>query len=292
MVLFFLPHPEWHGDLIIYRDAAQFATLPYPYYFRFFALLLTWLPETVAYGLISLLTIGFFLLAWKVFGGRHWFIFLSYSLAWVLFYGQVDGLVIGGLALTWWAVERKRAYLVGVGMVLAALKPQLAGFLLLAMWWWAPSRWKALVVPALVTAASFAVWGFWVPEWVGRLSQARDLMDLPRNISLWGLTGYWIWLVWPLVYALPLDRRRKLIAIAAATAMTVPYFPLPSSLLLLAQPIPVLFYALLQLPVLAGFVGAVVYDIVRIVPPLLLLWAAWPAWAHMRARWGQPNPAS
>ena len=129
--------------------------------------------------------------------------FLSFPFAWTLFYGQIDGLVVGGLALAWWAMEKEKPLLVGAGLILASIKPQMALPLGIAIWWWSRPRWKALVVPALVLAASFIQWGFWIPVWFQNLFQTDDLVLLSRNISLWTLAGPWIWLVWiPILLAL------------------------------------------------------------------------------------------
>jgi len=120
------------------------------------------------------------------------------------------------------------------------------------------------------------------------LTQTDDILLLSRNISLWPVIGWWIWLIWPLVFALPLGRGRKLIAIGAATAMSVPYFPLPSAVMLLVMPIPVGFYALLQSVLITNLAGLDVYWVMKILPPALLVWAAWPVLSSFRAKW-QPS---
>jgi hypothetical protein len=175
-------------------------------------------------------------------------------------------------------------------LILASIKPQLSFFLLIAIWWWSPSRWKALVIPAVVAGLSFLAWGWWLPDWVRSLSQTDDLLTLSRNISLWTVFGWWIWLLWPVVAALPLERWRKLIAIAAATAITVPYFPLPSSVLFLVMPVPVFFYAAQQALVVTNLVGVDAYALMKIIPPALLVWAAWPAILRIKTIFGRPQP--
>jgi len=275
MMVFFIPHPDWHGDLFYFRTAPE--SMRHPLWARWIFYFLALPPEPVAYVILSIACIALIYFAVRQFGGKHWLVFTSFAFAWTLYYGQIDGLVVGGLALAWWAVQKQRPYMVGAGLILASIKPQLAVFLMLAIWWWSPSRWKALLIPAFIAGLSFLRWGWWLPAWVNTLTQTDDLLLLSRNISLWTLFGWWIWLVWPLVFALPLERGRKLIAIAAATAMSVPYFPLPSAILALVMPIPVGFYVLLQSVVITNLAGLDAYWIMKLLPPALLVWASWPA---------------
>ena len=274
MLVFFLPHPDWHGDLHNFREEAD--TLWHPYWAKWLFALLRLPPEPVAYLLLSLACIAGLIYALHVFGGRHWMVFTSFAFAWTLIYGQIDAIVVGGLALAWWAVQQERPVWLGAGLVLASLKPHLALPLGLLLWWWSPSRLKSLIVPGIVFVLSLLAYGFWIPEWLERLRDIDYLTELTRNLSIHPETGNWIWLLWPLVVALPLPRPRKLIAVAAATAFTMPYFPLPSAVLFLVMPVPVWVYWLLQIPALGPWLGYWLYLPMKIVPPLLLLWAAYP----------------
>ena len=138
---------------------------------------------------------------------------------WNLFYGQIDGLVVGGLAMAYWALQRNRLYWMGVGFLLASLKPQLGIPLAVVFWLWSPNKLKPLVIPALVAGLSFLQWGFWIPGWLhGLFFGASDLYALTRNISWWQVLGPWSFLIWLLVIPLHLPRPRKIVALAAATA--------------------------------------------------------------------------
>jgi hypothetical protein len=288
MLIFFLPHPDWHGDLFYFRTAPE--SMRHPLWARWIFAVLGWLPEPAAYLLLSTACIALLYFAVRQYGGKHWIVFTSFAFAWTLYYGQIDGLVIGGLAIAWWAIQKQHPYLVGAGLILASIKPQLSVFLLIAIWWWSPSRWKALVIPLVIAGLSFLAWGWWLPGWFKALAQTDDLLMLSRNISLWTIFGWWIWLIWPLVAVLSLERWRKLIAIAAATAITVPYFPLPSSVLFLVMPIPVFFYAAQQALVVTNLLGVDAYAVMKIIPPALLVWAAWPAILRVKTFFGSPQP--
>lgn len=278
MILYFAPHPEWHGDLAVFREAAE--TLRHPYWARWLFTLLARPPEIVAFILLSLFSTALLYFAIIVFQGRHWMVFTSFAFAWTLFYGQIDGLVVGGLAVAWWAMTQNRPYLVGLGIILASIKPQLSLPLILAIWWWSPSRLKSLAFPAVVVGLSFVQWGWWVPEWLQNLRFTQDLVGLSRNISLWPIIGAWVLLAWPVILWLPLERSRKLVAVAAGTALTVPYFPLPSSVLLLCMPVPWWTYVTAQLPILSGTLGEWLYYPVKFLPLALLVWLAWPLIKH------------
>jgi hypothetical protein len=130
--------------------------------------------------------------------------------------------------------------------------------------------------------------GFWIPTWLERLGSGDQWVLLSRNLSLWPQVGGWILLIWPVILAVPLTRERRLIAVLAGTALTSPYFPLPSAVLLLALAVPWWSWAIAQLPALSFLVGGWIYSVGKILPVGLLLWATWPElreWA--RSRWGK-----
>jgi hypothetical protein len=274
MMIVFTPHPEWHQDLEVFRNFSD--TLRHPIWTRWLFSLLAFPPEPVAFVGLSVVTTALIYFAVWVFRGKHWVVFASFAFAWTLLYGQIDGLVVGGLALAWWALQQERPVLLGAGLILASIKPQLSLPLGLALWWWSPGRVKSLLIPALVVGASLLQWGWWVPEWLQNLGSTQDLTDLSRNVSWWPVLKWWVWLIWMPIIMLRLPRPRKLIAIAAGTALTVPYFPFPSIILLLVLPIPWWIWALSQIPFLTVWFGYEIYPIMRILPLSLLLWAIYP----------------
>jgi hypothetical protein len=274
MTIFFSLHPEWHGDLNAFRENAE--ELWHPYWARWLFSLLKFPPEPVAFIGLSLASTVMLYLAVRIFGGKHWQVFTSFAFAWTLFYGQIDGLVIGGLLLAWWACVQKRPVLIGAGIMLALIKPQLSLPMVVALWYWSPSRLKALILPILVMVGTLLQWGWWIPEWISKVFDTQYLITLSRNISLWPVLGPWVWLVWPFVLWVRMPRDKKLLAIAVTTAMTAPYFPLPSAVLLLTFPVPVWVWGLVQIPLFGSVVGYWVYRLGLILPPALLSWILWP----------------
>jgi hypothetical protein len=95
--------------------------------------------------------------------------FLSWPVLWLLFLGQLDGLVLLGLTALPWLTP------------LATLKPQISVFAFLAS-----KRW--LVVFILWILLTMLVWGFWPLDMFNYDSRWEVLYEgatQPQNISLW-----------------------------------------------------------------------------------------------------------
>jgi hypothetical protein len=283
MIIYFAQVPELHGDLLAFRTQAE--AMRHPYYARWLFELMAVPSEPVAFWVLSLTCTAMLYFSVRVFGGKHWMVFTSFAFAWTTIYGQIDGLVVGALAFAWWALNRGNPWLVGAGLALASIKPQLALPIGLAIWWWTPGRLKALLIPLVVFGLSLLQWGWWVPAWLAELQNTPDLVGLSRNLSWLPQLGGWVLLIWPVVLLAKLPRPRKIILLAAATALTVPYFPLPSAVLFLVMPAPLWVYILLQLPALAGFGFDWLYVLARVVPAGYAIWAAWPWLTTLTARW-------
>ena len=284
MTAYFSQHPEWHGDLQVFRGVTE--SLRHPPWARWIFALLALPPEPVAYIGLSLVCSASFYLAVRLFGGRHWLLFTSFAFGWTLLYGQIDGLVVGGLALAWWALLQKRPVLLGAGLLLALVQPQLSLPMALLLWFWSPSRTQSLLGPTLALALTFVQWGWWVPGWLRAIQDTSDLVYLSRNLSLWPTLGPWALAIWALILPARLPRPRKLLAVAVGTVLSVPYFPLPSAVLLLVIPTPVWAWLLLQAPLLGGAVGYWVYEVSKLASPALLAWVFLPelrlAWTRLK----------
>jgi hypothetical protein len=276
--IFFTFHPEYHVDLVGYRDPAISNQYYHPYWARWFFTFLTLLPFQLSYIFLGVTTIAGLYFSVRAFGGQPWLVFTSYQIGWLFFYGQIDGLIISSLAFAWWATERQRPFLAGLGLAFAMVKPQVSIFLIILFWWWSSSRWKTSIFPACLILLSFIQWGFWLPEWIGRIFQFKEIYDpSATNISLWQQLGVWSLLIWPLIFLIPLDRKRRIVAVSAGTMISVPYFPIYSSLLVLPMPIPVFTYALFQTSFLLPIIGPDIFTWLKAVPVILLLWTILPS---------------
>jgi hypothetical protein len=204
-------------------------------------------------------------------------VFLSFPFAWTLYYGQIDSIVIAGLAFAFWALRSEHSVWMGVGFVLASIKPQLSLPLMLAIFFWSSKRLRSLIVPVIVFILTLIQWGFWIPDWFSQLTNTEYLTSLSRNMSLWTVVGPIALLAWIPVIFVDLPRGRKVILIASATAATMPYFPLPSLVLLLVMPVPAWVWAISFLPAVGMFFVVDVYSVVSLtIPPVIYIWAIWP----------------
>lgn len=92
--------------------------------------------------------------------------------------GQIDAVLAVGLVLAMTAnnpIER------GLGLVLASIKPQVAGIAIVTLLWYERANWRVLVAPGLVLAASLAIFGFdWPLQWLisGYKPQTLQVMYL------------------------------------------------------------------------------------------------------------------
>jgi len=201
--------------------------------------LLAKLPLLVGYILWGTFNIFGYFFAVRVFGGRSLAALLSFQLFYVLYFGQITGLILAGLALFWWGAVNHKLEAAGVGLLLAVTKYQLG--LPLALFLWASAdlswreRFRCLAIPAIVTILSLFIW----PRWP--LISMNTILTNPPNdlgsISLWRWIGPWalLLLLPPLILRRPLSQR--LVMFAAAVSLSVPYFQQTDLLLLFAMPV-------------------------------------------------------
>jgi len=268
-------HPEWHMEFELFRVPSK--PLMYPFYVKWLFSRFGILPEPAAYGLMAVSTVAAMVVAIRIFGGKNWYVFTSIPFLWLLLFGQIDGFAAVGVVIAWIALQKKLPYWIGLGLIIASIKIQMTAGLILLIWWWSPSRWKSLAIPAAVLGLSFVQWGFWIPEWIEIIQSFRSQMTIANwNYSLWPIFGPVVWILWPIVLALPLDRMRKMIAVGAVSMMTMPYFPFYSALIYYAMPIPFFFYAVSQLWILGQVLDPMIMSWMRVLPIALFIWATAP----------------
>ena len=86
---------------------------------------------------------------------NKWLLLLSYPTLRNLFYSQLDVLSMLGVALGWWAIQRKRTIWLGAALVLLGIKPQATGILgiVYLVWGW---HLEALLIPWIVLSVLLA----------------------------------------------------------------------------------------------------------------------------------------
>lgn len=215
------------------------------HYYAFWILpvyqILAFLPSALSFVLWSSLNILGVFAASRILGGeRRWALaLLTYQMFYVLYYGNITGVIVGGLALLWWGLTHHRWHLAGLGMVLALTKYQLGitfGIILLLMadisW---QDRLKVFVVPFLTLLVSLLIYPLWPIESI-RIILANP-PESSGNISLWQWLGPFALLLWLPPLWLSLSAQQRLIALAATATMTLPYFQQTDLLALFVLPL-------------------------------------------------------
>jgi hypothetical protein len=219
------------GSPIDYTNFVGFAQgKPVDYYYGYWMLpifrLLGALPGPGGYILWNLLNLAGVFFATRVFGGKVILAICSYQMFYILYYGQISGLVVFGLALLWWGIAHRRWNWAGLGWIVAAAKFQVGLPIGLFLWLLADLTWRErlriLVVPALVSAASLILYPLWPLQLIQKM-KARPPLDL-GSLAPWRWIGAWALLFWVPPFVLPLSKEKRLIALSAATALGLPYF--------------------------------------------------------------------
>ncbi|MBM3151829.1 MAG: hypothetical protein FJZ96_06440 [Chloroflexi bacterium] len=229
--------------------------------------LLAWLPWWRGYLLWGLLNLGGVFVAGRIFGGPRALVLCSFQALSTLASGQVTGLLVGCLALGWWAMAHHRWELAGLGFFLASAKFQIGlpfGFLLLLaaeVGWRA--RLRALLLPAALSILSLVA----SPAWP--LALWERIAAVPPYdwgcISLWRWLGPGAMLIWLPPLLLPLARRKRFLALAAAVPLALPYFQQADLLALFVLPVG-------WLPALLGNLGFLYFEFLYEALPWL--WVA------------------
>jgi len=213
------------------------------------------LPFLLGYGIWMVLNIIGVFIATRIFGGNPILSLASYQLLYVLYYGQITGLLAFGLALAWWAMSNKRWYLAGTGFLIAATKPQVGLILGLMLLLLADVSWKErakiLIFPTAISFLTLIIW----PNWP--LTVLLTLIDNPLNtngnISLWQWIGPWSLLLFLPAIFLPLKAKEKIFLNFSAFMLSFPYFQHTGLLILFCFPVgllPILGYLGILRPVI------------------------------------------
>ena len=197
------------------------------------------LPGESGFALWSLANIAGIFCALRVFGGRVAGVMLSYQMLYALFYGQIIGVILGGLALFWWGMARRRWDVAGFGLLVACTKYQVGVPFGLTLWLLADVTWRErlriLAVPTGVALLSLVVYPLW----------PLDALDYHRqnppgdwgSISLWRWIGPLALLLWIPPVVLHLSPARRVIAVIATSALALPYFQQGDLLALFVLPV-------------------------------------------------------
>lgn len=239
-----------------------------PVYWLFARVPMPW--GYILWNVVSVICVFF---AARVFGGNSVLAVLSYQMFYVMYLGQITGILLGGLALAWWAMAHKRWYLTGLGLLIAFTKIHI-GILGLLLWLMAELPWRqrlrTMLIPVLAVVVLFLLNPSWPLDTIARIQNFNPI-DW-ASISLWRWIGPAALLFWIPPLALPLARKERFLALMATVPLALPYFQQADLLSLFVLPIGWLPVLLGNLGYLFVFFGYQVLSLLWIVP--LVIYAA------------------
>ena len=195
------------------------------------------MPGKSGYLLFMVVTILMFWYATREFSGKLAFLLVSAQLSWILFWGQIEALVMLGIALGWSALKTHSWPRMILALLLAVLKPQIGLVPILAIWWWSgKDRWKSLLGFLIVVLLSILMYGPW-PVWF-----VQNVVKISTDNSIYHLwnssIGVWALPLFIPALALKMNRYQRLVALMATGMLASPYMPYYSTILLFCFALP------------------------------------------------------
>lgn len=227
------------ADFQSYIDTANGDTARYfyPYWTLLAFKLLALLPFALAYALFNALTTLAVYAGVKLIDGPVFWTLLSYQMLWCLFYGQITGWCVLGLALAVYAVEHEESahwqrvsWWFAAGILLLTIKPQVGLAPALVLFWYA--SWTLRIRAAFYLAAVFAFSMAFFPNWpeiYWRALQTEGVV-MAGSIGLWPYSAP----LWALLFLRRWSMRERLIVACVCSALALPYFQHSGLLLLFA----------------------------------------------------------
>jgi hypothetical protein len=197
----------------------------YSYWIMPVLFLLEKMPFSIAYILWASMNVVGTWFAGRIFGGKRGFLLLNYQLLFILFYGQITGIILGGLGLAWWGMATKKYHLSGLGLLIAAIKPQLGLVIGLIIWLLSDLSWSERLKTLIIPLIGFIVTTILYPGWIQNILTALNsgLVNFTGNISLWRFLGPWslILLLPPLL--LKNTSTKRILFLVVAAMISLPY---------------------------------------------------------------------
>jgi hypothetical protein len=244
MITFYL---NWRGgtpgfpDLFTYLAAAKgdFQGFYYTYWILPLFKVLHWIPDDVVIILWALLNLLGILFATWVFGNRPAILLTTYQLFYILFYGQILGLILGGLGLFWWGLKQKKLLYSGAGLLIASTKYHIGLPLVLFLLILSETEWvkvlKILLVPLFAYLLTFLFYPTW-PISIIETMRASPPNTL-GNISLWQWAGPVSLILWLPVFFISMPKMERMILLVSTLSLTLPYYQQTDLLALFIFPV-------------------------------------------------------
>lgn len=239
-------------DFEIYISTANgdFSNYFYGYWLVPIFKILAFLPFEISYFIwIVLSIIGVFFAA-RVFNGNSYLALFSYQMSFLLFWGQISGIITGFLGLFWWSMHRKKWWLAGIALLIAAAKPQSGGVFALLLWIFADIPWKdkfrLLTIPIIGFVLSLLAYPGWIMDVLSRSGNAYAW----GNISLYQWIGLSALLLFIPAIIVPMSKQQRFLILVSTCILTIPYFLQTDLITLFVFPVGFI-------PVLLGYLPAI-----------------------------------
>ena len=187
---------------------------PYPSYWFFLPFAI--LPPKMGYLLWNLANAFCLIFALRYWKGNFSAFAITIGCFWMFYGGEYDGFLAGALVLALTA----NPWLAGFGLFVLTIKPQV-GLIPILYILLQRRNWRMLAFPAALYLLSFAVHGWWIPEWLAHIRTGYNTHLLtPTNISMYPAGMLALFLIFRYWKSL------KIWILAGSLAM--PYFPVYS----------------------------------------------------------------
>jgi hypothetical protein len=182
------------------------------------------LPFEISYIIWIILNIIGVFFAARVFNGNSYLALFSYQMSFLLFWGQISGIITGFLGLFWWSMHQKRWWLAGFALLIAAAKPQSGGVFALLLWLFADIPWKdkfrLLIIPIIGFVLSLIAYPGWIMDVLSRSGTAYAW----GNISLYQWIGWCALLLFLPAIIVPMSKQQRFLILVSTWILTIPYF--------------------------------------------------------------------
>ena len=179
---------------------------------------LRFIPTEVRWPLWTLLTCLALIWSSRRFGVEPLWVLLSFPAVGHIWLGQLDGFVALGIAL---AVTAPHPFARGFGLLVMAVKPQVAGPAILLLLWRERDKLRTLAIPVAVMLLSFVAWDVdWPVRWLFEHNEPADMNLIPWRLASRYPVGLLAFLVVPWLKT-PRDQLR---ATLLATALGFPFY--------------------------------------------------------------------
>jgi len=196
----------------------------FPYWLPLFYVLEK-IPLRIAWLFWSVLNIVCFWFAWRSFGGKIWSWYTA-TLFFVIFYGQISGILAAGLAAYWIALLLGNWILIGLTALIVITKYTWGVPLVIIFGYLAGITKRkfllACCIIGVILLISFLIYPKWISDYINRYftSPPND----QASISLWQYFGPLSLLLWCLPFFIKVEKSKKVALLFFATPLVVPYF--------------------------------------------------------------------